>query len=190
MANPTPSRIARKLAGDIWPDVQHQRKLAPGIFDFSCAGHGGTVAVLDAADLPADLVDLARKHGKTELVGNYHGRLISSELYTRETFERMRAAGMPVYECWAGEEDCDWALIALASPAMCAAIAARMTSGAMPGVRTADGMRQYARECSERWNPEFVADMDALEDDRAALLAMIGRGLDDATEWNRAGVVA
>lgn len=161
MATLTPSRIARRLAGDFWPDVQAQRKLAPGVFDFSCAGHGGIVAVLDAAELPAELVDLARKHGKTELVGDYHGKLITSERYTRDTFDRMQAAGMAVLECWIGEEDCDFALIALASEKVCAGLAKTAREGSP--YSTPEGMRAYCRENAERWNPEFVADMDSLE---------------------------
>lgn len=153
----TPSRIARAYAASAWPDVQSQTKLAPGVFDFSCAGHGGTVAVLDFADLPAELVALARKHSKTEYVG-LHGRsLITSEQYTRETFERMREHGMPVFEVWAGEEDCDWSLIALASERICAAMAEKMRDGSP--MATADGMHTYALENAARWNPGYLRDV-------------------------------
>ena len=153
----TPSRIARRMAGELWPDVQPQRKLAPGVFDFSCAGHGGIVAVLDAAELPAELVGLARKHGKMEFVGYYGGRLITSERYTRETFERLQESGRQVWKCWVGEEDCDWALIALASEAVCVALAEKWR-----GRDGAAGVRDYAVDNARRWNPDYIADVAEL----------------------------
>ena len=45
-----PSRIARYVAAKEWPEVQSQRKVARGVYRFSCAGHGGLVAVLPEAE--------------------------------------------------------------------------------------------------------------------------------------------
>ena len=38
-----PVQTARKLASQLWGEVQHQRKLAEGIWMFDCSGHGGII---------------------------------------------------------------------------------------------------------------------------------------------------
>jgi hypothetical protein len=119
--NIAPSRIARTLAGQLWPDVQQQYRCIPGVYGFSCAGHGGLVAVIGVADLPEDAVNAAREAGKMEYavaVSNGRGyKTYTSERYTPASLHEMaRHPLCTLYELWVGEEDCDWATIAYAQP--------------------------------------------------------------------------
>ena len=43
--------IARRLADQLWHEVQKQEKIAPGIWWFSCAGHGGIIVDIDVHPL-------------------------------------------------------------------------------------------------------------------------------------------
>lgn len=149
-----PSRVARAMAAATWPDVQHQTKLGPGVFDFSCAGHGGIVAVLNAANFPPEVVEVAREHGKTELIVYGFGGFSTTERYTRESLaEWADAHGFPQWEVWIGEEDCDWALLVVADPTL----AGPMARGWR---KTPAEVAQYARENAERWNPDVLAALD------------------------------
>lgn len=157
---PTPSAIARTLAAQTWPDVQSQTKLGPGVFEFSCAGHGGIIAVLPAASFPEDAVSIARAHGRTELVVHGFRRYMTSERYTRESLaEYAERHGFPSWECWVGEEDCDWALLVVAKPELADAMAARK---GYVTPKTGAEILQYARENAERWNADILAELDEI----------------------------
>jgi hypothetical protein len=162
------SRVARTVAAQLWPDVQDQTQLAPGIFNFSCAGHGGVVAVLGAAELDPEAIAAARQHGLTQHVllqrtGNRFNRSrgkteprykLKSDL--RFDLESMKAAAehdpqSQLVEVWVGEEDCDWATIAYCSPAMRAGQVKKLGAGGRYV------SQRGAEECLERWNPEFLA---------------------------------
>lgn len=110
-----PNAIARLVAGQLWPDVQRQYKLTKGVFAFSCAGHGGIVAVIGVADLPNANVEAARELGMTEIVVNAGANYTSVTRDRKALTDYARSGGYPCQEVWIGEEDCDWATIALAS---------------------------------------------------------------------------
>lgn len=74
----TPSAAARRLAGQLWPDVQKQRRLAPGVYGFTCAGHGGVIAVIGKAQLSPAHVAAARDAELTELVVIAPGKTYST----------------------------------------------------------------------------------------------------------------
>jgi hypothetical protein len=152
--DPAPSAVARAIAGKIWPDVQASYTLGRGVYGFTCAGHGGIVAVLGVADLPEDAVNAARKCGKTELVLKVPGRYMTSEEYTRDSLEEYAASHRwPIWEVWVGEEDCDWALIVLANDKL-------RLGGIASGYFSESATAQYARENAERWNPEYLAELE------------------------------
>lgn len=155
MSKIAPSRIARTMAAQLWPDVQSQYRCAPGVYGFSCAGHGGLVAVIGTADLPADAVQAARDCGKIEVVavrhlGGNRYQTMTSAKYTaaslREYCERGRSE---LVECWIGEEDCDWATIAYVAPKVVA-------GGQRAGYFSQSADAEYVRDCLERWNPDFL----------------------------------
>lgn len=147
-----PSRIARTMAGALWPDVQHQQQIAKGVYGFSCAGHGGIIAVIGVADLDESAVEIARREGKTEFVGNYAGRLITSERYTKGTFLDMQTMGdrYQVWEVLVGEEDCDWAVVLLSLRDTNAALASACGKYLSETVTLAE-VRNAVRD----WNPDF-----------------------------------
>jgi hypothetical protein len=160
-----PSRIARTIAGREWPDVQSQYKLAPGIFWFTCAGHGGAVAVIGTADLPEQAVQAARVCQLVELAviedlgGTTRTLSTSGQFYTRASLCEWatRSDRRTLVECWVGEEDCAWATLAMCSPAMREGMERKM------GCRPLS--EREARETVERWHPEFLG---ALEQRAAA----------------------
>lgn len=168
-----PARIARAVAADLWPSVQNQQKIAAGVWWFSCAGHGGCVAVIGVAELPEIAVDVARARGKTELAifidyGAHHRprtQVRTSITYTEQGLRDLAArdARVTLFELWVGEEDCDWACIFHSASALIEPAARAL--GWTLRADDVDG-------CVDRWNPEF---RDAL----AAALA--ARGSDDRT---------
>lgn len=158
----TPSRVARKIAGDLWPDVQIQRKIGAGAYGFTCAGHGGIVAVHGAADIPESAWTVARNAGKTELVAvetyGRRARYFTTERYTRDSLARLRGtAGVQVFECWIGEEDCDWSLIVLAQPALAAG---GIAGGYFSSAYSPEELLADARDTAERWNTVTLFALD------------------------------
>jgi hypothetical protein len=158
MTTLAPSRIARTIAGQLWPDVQAQYRCVPGVYGFSCAGHGGLVAVLDAAKLPAYAVNAARECGKMELVASHpRGRGFKTYTTVRYTADSLRKLALDprvtLHECWIGEEDCDWATIAYADPGVVAGgvRAGYFSQSAFDG---GEG-NKYVRDCLKRWNLDF-----------------------------------
>jgi hypothetical protein len=108
MAKLTESRIARFVAAKEWPDVQRQKKYADGAYWFSCAGHGGTVVMLDRFSEHAKAV--LRKHGLVAKVVHANGRLYYSGEYKLEDHAGIEVA--------IGEEDCGWAVLFVAKKAL------------------------------------------------------------------------
>jgi hypothetical protein len=157
MKNVAPSRVARTVAAREWPDVQAQHKLGAGVFGFSCAGHGGIVAVIGVADLPEHAVELAREFGKTELVVFRPGEVLSTcnaqgdtPIYKRDSLAAW-SAQHPHYESfevWVGEEDCDWSLIILANDAL--------REGGIKARYFAETCTpEHVRDNARSWNPDF-----------------------------------
>jgi hypothetical protein len=165
----TPSRIARFAAGKTWGNpVQSSRKLAPGIFLHDTPGHGGLVAVLDAAtDLTPAGIAAARASGRIETVAVHTraaGHRVKHALYgpsgqyaagpSRARFEAFAAEhGMQLVEVWIGEEDSEYATILLASPAARAAVFARY-AGTQP--ETDAGRCAELIGVCQRWQPDFL----------------------------------
>jgi hypothetical protein len=154
-----PNELARTLAGALWPDVQGQERIAPGVYWFSCAGHGGAIAHLPTAGLPDEAVCVAREFGLIELVATVdNGR--ASRRYTTVTYTSAslrdlakRAPGaVALHEFWVGEEDCDWATLAISSDAICEGLARGRWKK-----DTAASARAYAFENAQRWNEPFLA---------------------------------
>ena len=147
--------IARSVAAAMWPTVQRQRKLTRGAFEFSCAGHGGIVALVDQLDITPEILEAARQTGRIALVGRFNlGRRTQTTCtaagYNRasvETNAERYPAHSELREVLIAEDDCEWATLALVSPAIRAAF----------NVTEAD-----AREVADRYFPDFVAAIDAL----------------------------
>jgi hypothetical protein len=151
------STIARSVASAMWPDVQQQRKVAPGAYWFSCAGHGGVIGIVDELGLSDEIIQVARDCGLIALVadvnhGNRHRRYCTAAGYNEaelRNLAREYPTRVTLHEVWIGEEDCDWATLAYVNDGVLADTSAT---------------RQEARECCERWsNADFVAAVDALD---------------------------
>jgi hypothetical protein len=152
----------------MWPDVQKQDKVTKGVYTFMSAGHGGLVAVLDAADLPADAVTAARATGGliyTVAVAR-HGRSVRmystvpgdsrNSCFTREALEQFAANNpgrVTLHDVWVGEEDCGWATLALVSSDIRDGL---IRLGAAAGSVTGDA--PYT--CVQRFNEEFLVAYD------------------------------
>lgn len=157
---PPPSQLARNLAERLWPDVQSQMQLAPGVYDFSCAGHGGVIAILDHANFPERNVKAARDLGFTELIGvqrvsanrRRFYATVGSNAYTRESIEKAAAAhpSFKVFEAWVGEEDCDWATIFYSDPKL-------IDKANAKGWGVSE---KIVRNCLVNWNERFLAEVE------------------------------
>lgn len=132
------------MAAAQWPDVQRQYKIAKGVFGFSCAGHGGIIAVVGEADLNERAVELARQLGKTGYVLHANGRTYTSERY------QIDASAPGVTEVIVGEEDCDWALVLL-----CANDPQAMVVGARGRYLAEHVQLEDVEETTRQWNPDF-----------------------------------
>lgn len=155
-----PSRIARTLAAQEWPEIQRQTRVAKGVFGFSCAGHGGMIAIIGVANLDASVVDVYRRLGKIETVKVYPRRWKLDGTVTQWGLARMSWHGQDqldrldtdartvTYEVIIGEEDCEWALVVYA-----------MKDDLADGYFASSSaeMTIYASECMYRWNPEVSA---------------------------------
>lgn len=80
------STLARRLAYQMWGEVNNQKKIAKGVWLFSCSGHGGFIVDNDVW---------------TEYKGKYEMML----MYKRN-FYRYNEQHFSVFE-----EDCDWAIL-------------------------------------------------------------------------------
>ena len=159
-------RIAARVAGAAWGEVQNQGKLARGVFEFHTAGHGGIVAVLDTARIDPRFVDVARACGLTEwwvevprgLARYSDGSKRWVGHYIRGPFaEKPPASESPeafprrYVEVWGGEEDCDYATILLACRAARIGYWKRRWSGTPS--------EEDIRACVERWRPTFLTEV-------------------------------
>ena len=89
------AKVARRLASQKWGEVCTQRKAAPGIWWFSCSGHGGYIVDTDVHPEAAvicgkDYTDTVYARYSTK---HWDGRFWPSEQH---------------FACF--EEDCDWAV--------------------------------------------------------------------------------
>lgn len=156
----SPSRIARTVAGRVWPDVQVQHKLAKGVFAFSCAGHGGVVAVIGEADLPDFAVQAAREAGLVETVVfqpvGRKTKIHGPSTHYRDLVYWGQANNFDSCEVWIGEEDCDWATVLLHCPA-----AREVTQGSRHWLAETIPASDCLGVC-ERWNADFLAACERL----------------------------
>lgn len=139
----TASKLARFVAGKEWPEVQRQKKYADGAFWFSCAGHGGTVVLLDRFSESAKAI--LREAGLvTKVVEDGSGRLYYSREYKLDGYEGVEVA--------VGEEDCDWAVLFVADPRLSAGYEA---DGKKNGWLPADyDIHAQAVSSAKSWNPD------------------------------------
>jgi hypothetical protein len=158
MERTSSSRVARCVAAALWPDVQSQRKLCRGAFAFSCAGHGGIVALLDELSLADREVQAARECGLVALVARVDDGRSCRTYCTAAGYDegqlQAQARAYPhaveLREVWIGEEDCDWATLALVSEAV--------RDGMLrSGYATAEITRDYAYQTVQSWNERFLA---------------------------------
>lgn len=170
-----PSAIARRIAASYWPEVQTSHKITNGIFEFTCAGHGGIVAIIDATDqgiLPEASVAAAQRAGLViEYVVYRSGRTtkVATSYRIREdewdmwvAYINDRGDLIQRGRAWVGEEDCEWSTIVIASPAMQDAyVESRRGQITVPFEQWKAEFTNYPRECAQRWHPEYVADLDA-----------------------------
>lgn len=120
----TPSKIARSVAAQQWPNVQQQSKVAKGLYQFNSAGHGGLVGIVSEMDVEPKYIEAARQAGLIDVVlrvpSGRRIRTLSSAAgyradHLRAWHEANQLQNSELVEVWIGEEDCDWATIAYAS---------------------------------------------------------------------------
>lgn len=155
-----PSSLARLLASQEWPDVQAQYQLGRGVYGFTCAGHGGIIAVIGEAELDPKHVEVARKQGKTELVAEVRSgsrtKRYTSHKYTRSSLEELAKRSpeqVSLVELWAGEEDCDWATIVHANPDL-------LDAGKNAGYFGSTATMETVADNVRAWNERFLQDLD------------------------------
>ena len=174
MTNLAPSAIARRIAERVWPDVQNQKRMIPGVYEFESAGHGGMVAILNTAQLPKKAVETARKLRKVDnyaivRTGARRTTLtLESEYWSEESktqyllwLARANQAGrlLAYGEAWVGEEDCDWAPLVVSSPWLHAAwLRSRTNEQTSP--EQVEVLARYPRENCSRWNKDFLAEWE------------------------------
>jgi hypothetical protein len=157
-----------------WPDVQRQVKIADGVYGFTCAGHGGIVAVIGVADLPEAAVQAARDAGRIEFAVFDRGRALYSSggtyvtprtapVYQQDSLREYaaRRPDLESFEVWVAEEDCDWATVLYAND--------KLREAAL-GRYLAEGVtREDVEGCVLRWNTDwyeqFTGEKAPVEDD-------------------------
>jgi hypothetical protein len=162
----TQSRVARFVAAKEWPDVQTQRKYADGAYWFTCAGHGGTVVMLDRFAPFAQ--ETLREHNLTAFVvvqtAGRRTKLYYSGEYERESLLRFAVSnGYEVVWVAVGEEDCGYADLFLAKDAL------------RVGMNAKTGSTQTCEEVADtvkNWHPGFYTALtgDTLIADESYLL--------------------
>lgn len=150
MTQRAPSSVARRIAGALWPDVQFQRRVARGVYGFSCAGHGGLVAIVGEAPFTEEQVERFREAGRTELVVYRPGRSFTSIQYTQASLrEWAETYGAELYEAIVGEEDCDWALLCYEND--------DIRTGAIAAGYLSEGVTpETVRSSVETWSPRWL----------------------------------
>jgi hypothetical protein len=150
----SPSRIARLIAGQLWPDVQHQQRLDRGVYSFSCAGHGGLIAIGGVADLSPHAFEVAERCGMVELVlvpRSGRGKTYTTHRFTADSLRELAARRPDYFElvfCWTGEEDCDRATILFANDVI-------RLRGIERGERGQSLSADDVRASVIDWNPDF-----------------------------------
>lgn len=126
------SSIARRLASQMWGEVQSQQKLAPGIWLFDTAGHGGYVVDTN----------------------------IRQELKGCETIVCTRSGGCkyrPDEQHFAQfEEDCEASKVEWLFPDMFRKLSTNYDMQGLSLDQWIAQRREYLRSSLNRWNPEFL----------------------------------
>ncbi len=123
---------------------RHVERMAAGVYWFSCAGHGGCVAVHGIANISEGAWAAARASGKTMIVGRAGRRLYNDHHYNAAQVRVLDEQ----WEVWIGEEDCDWATIYMAHNDLDGLIKRSEAKG-----MTLD--REYVARSCKSWNPDF-----------------------------------
>jgi len=85
------TNVARKLANQLWGDVDTQEKVLDGIWHFSCTSHSGYILDLDVYPQYEDIFERFRKHVQKSMGSDKY-------MYSEQHFV-------------AFEEDCDYAVL-------------------------------------------------------------------------------
>jgi hypothetical protein len=165
-----PSKIARYAGSQEWADVQFQTKYAPGVFWIDSAGHGGLVAVLDAAtSLPNAAVQAARNTGRVAQVAVHiagrRKRSFYSAHYTPESWQRflnLNAGVIEVHDVWVAEEDCEKDLLLACCQDVWRAHSEKMID---PAAWRAEFPMHVIRDQlrGDDYRAEFLAELERLE---------------------------
>lgn len=129
------SHYVRIAAREAWGEVQTCRQLpqVKGVYEVMTAGHGGYLVSDELFDLRPEL-----------LIGQFAGAGWSLN-------------GRSVITFYQFEEDCDWAVLALAHPEVFDAMnVARRNEGSEPITI------EYVRDVVERWNPDLFETLTGL----------------------------
>lgn len=153
-----PSKLARAAAAQTWPDVQRQTRIAPGVFGFDCAGHGGIVAVIATAQLSPTAVEAARSAGLIDTVFHVknprRSRTYLASQYDRAELDAIAASypdRVTVSDVWIAEEDCDWSTVFYGNGPLLEAARGKYLSEHVTMEDVNDSVR--------RWNAPFVASL-------------------------------
>lgn len=126
--------IARRLASQCWGEIQHQKKLGEGIWDFETAGHGGIV--VDVAVRP-ELAEF-----KTEVLF----ALRNGKLFIRPSEQHFAAF----------EEDCEAVKVEWTYPSIMGAVAKLFKVEG--DIDEWKAKRKAVLENSlKRWNPDWLS---------------------------------
>lgn len=124
--------IARRLASQMWGEVQGQQKVLDGIWWLTCSGHGGFI--LDT--------DLYPEFGEYKVIVTKH--LNSNYYYSKEQHFA------PF------EEDCEYAKVIWLYPEVLDKFSRRYDLKDKTLEEWKEEMLEMARKSLENWNPEFL----------------------------------
>lgn len=124
--------IARRLASQMWGEVQGQLKVLEGIWWIDCSGHGGFI--LDT--------NLYPEFKKDEVIVTRHKN--SNQYYTREQYFA------PF------EEDCEYAKVVWLYPQVLDKFSKRYDLKDKTLEEWKEEILERVRKSLENWNPEFL----------------------------------
>lgn len=158
----TKPQIARSLAQQAWGTVNGQKKLAPGVFAFSCSGHGGIIAFIDEDGInpTVEQMQAARKEGLVHLVSTTENRGRQTTCSTHDCYNREQmmlnkrdfADRVQLNEVWYGEEDCAWATLAATFPV----IAEGMVKKNFTTLTSTAAVQAQARETLTHYHTDYA----------------------------------
>lgn len=115
----TPSKIARRLAGDQrWGSINSCRRFAPGVWLADCSGHGGLIFAVDRVEDPAKRDALRELIGASRVIERptYGNRVQTYVDQPGSSWYADQLPGCESVEWFVAEEDCEAALAILAIP--------------------------------------------------------------------------